>query len=93
MWLDIYKKAVILIPMKKTSVDRMKRAAMDRAMDHVWKNNNIQFPRFIAEAEAAGAFTPEVAQSMADSMDLTVDEVYELVDRAQVEWEKIVAKL
>lgn len=58
-----------------------------------WKNNQIQFPRFIAELEAAGGITPEIAQAMCESMDLTPAELYEIVDRAQAEWDKIVTKL
>ena len=58
-----------------------------------WKNNKIQFARFIAEAEAAGAFTNPVLQEMATSMDLTVGEVCGLIDRAQVQYEKIVATI
>jgi len=58
---------------------------------NTWKNNAIQFPRFIAEAEAAGAFTNKIVDDMAASMDLTAYEVCELVDRAQEEWDKIKA--
>ena len=54
-----------------------------------WSDNTIQFPRLIAEAEAAGAFTPKVAEDMCNSMDLTMDELSEIVGRAQDEWEKI----
>ena len=57
-----------------------------------WENNKIQFPRFIAEAEAAGAFTPQVIEDMAKSMDLEEGDVVQLVDRAQAEWDAIVAK-
>jgi hypothetical protein len=57
-----------------------------------WDNNNIQFARLIAEAEAAGAFTLKVMRDMADSMDLDVGYVSELIDRAQISWEDIKAK-
>lgn len=56
-----------------------------------WDDNTKQFPRFIAEAEAAGAFTPEVLSMMAESMDLDADEVCEIIDRAQETWALIVA--
>jgi hypothetical protein len=56
---------------------------------NVWENDNIQFPRFLAELEAVGAFTPEVYKSLEDSMDLTPDEISELINRAQVGWEHI----
>lgn len=58
-----------------------------------WKNNRIQFPRFIEEARAAGAFTPEVLEAMATSMNLEVKDLYEILDRAEVEWDSIVSKL
>jgi hypothetical protein len=55
----------------------------------LWEVSSIQFPRLIAELEAAGAFTDEVYKDLCESMDLTVDEVVELVDRAQNEWDRI----
>jgi len=58
-------------------------------MNKQWKDNSIQFPRLIAELEAAGAFTNQVTQELCENMDLTVDEISEIVDRAQDEWEAI----
>ena len=55
-----------------------------------WENDAVQFPRLIAEAEAAGAFTDDVLSDMADSMDLEVAQVVELVSRAQERWDDIV---
>lgn len=54
-----------------------------------WLNNGIQFPRLIAELEMAGAFTPEVVQTLCESMDLVEADVMELVERAQVSWDHI----
>jgi hypothetical protein len=54
-----------------------------------WLNNNIQFPRLIAELEAAGAFTPNILSKLCVEMDLTEDEIGEIVDRAQMEWERL----
>jgi hypothetical protein len=60
-----------------------------------WNNNAIQFPRLISEIEASGAFDlllPDrlrVIDSVAISMDLDPSEVYELVDRASMEWDSI----
>lgn len=56
-----------------------------------WTRNDIQFPRLIEEAQAAGAFTAEVIDMMAESMDLTSHEVVELLDRAQAVWDRIKA--
>jgi hypothetical protein len=62
-----------------------------------WDNNAIQFPRLIAELEVLGVFdlkqvdNQRVIDSLATSMDLDPSEVYEIVDRAQVEWDQIKA--
>lgn len=58
-----------------------------------WKNDAIQFPRLIAELEAAGALDTELLSQVALSMDLTLDEVTELVDRAQATWDALKAKM
>jgi len=52
-----------------------------------WNNDSLQFPRFIAEAEAAGAFKPSIIRNMAESMDLQEKDVVELIDRAQAKWD------
>ncbi len=58
-----------------------------------WEDNALQFPRLIEEAQAAGAFTPEVVNDMAVSMDLDSKSVNELIDRAGREFERIKASL
>ena len=59
-----------------------------------WESNEIQFARFIAEAEAVGAFEDiAVFREMSDSMDLTFEEVSEIVDRAQKVWDDIKEQL
>jgi hypothetical protein len=55
----------------------------------VWDDNAIQFPRLIAELEAAGAITPKVMGDLATSMDLRLSEVRELIDRACDEFDRI----
>jgi len=54
-----------------------------------WLDDSIQFPRLIEEAQAAGAFTNEVLHDMADSMDLKIPEIQELLNRAMHRWEGI----
>lgn len=54
-----------------------------------WDNNDIQFPRLIAELQMAGAFTPEVMESLKDSMDLEESDIDELMTRADVLWDQI----
>lgn len=60
-------------------------------MKTTWENNGIQFPRLIAEADQAGAFNGNVLRTMAIEMDLTVNEVLEVVERATTKWDQIKA--
>lgn len=55
-----------------------------------WQDNSIQFPRLIAELDAVGAFTPEVMFALQEAMDLSADEVGELIERANAAWETII---
>lgn len=52
-----------------------------------WERNDIQFPRLLAEIVATQADLD--IPGLATSMDLTAEQVNELFDRAQSEWEKI----
>lgn len=54
-----------------------------------WNNDEITFPRFIAEAEANGAFTTEVLEKMAEAMDVHVGFLVKIIDGAQKKWDKI----
>ena len=54
-----------------------------------WKDDSIQFPRLIAEISANVVFQPAHWQDLQDSMNITEDELNELFDRANVEWESI----
>ena len=60
--------------------------------DENWNNNAIQFPRLLAELQAAGAFTNAVINSLTDSMDLDPSQVFEIIDRAQFTWDDIVIR-
>lgn len=55
-----------------------------------WDNDEIQFPRLIAELKGAGAFTPEVLSAVAASMDLELLDVHELIERAVTAWDRVV---
>lgn len=52
-----------------------------------WQNNGIQFPRLLAEIMATQDGLDMAA--LAASMDLSVEEVAELFDRAHQAWENI----
>jgi hypothetical protein len=60
----------------------------------LWEVNCLQFTRFIAECEACGVFNDEdrLAQ-VAESMDIEINDVYELVSRAQEFWDNYKDKL
>lgn len=51
-----------------------------------WLNNGHQYARLIEELQGVGAFTPAVMKALAESMDLDEEEVTELIERAQTEW-------
>lgn len=53
----------------------------------LWYDNSIQFPRLLAEIVATQDKLDLPA--LAESMDVTVEEINELLDRAQREWEVI----
>jgi hypothetical protein len=51
--------------------------------NNVWTDNAIQFPRLLTEIMA----TQEIdLDSLAESMDLSCDEVHEIFDRAEKTW-------
>jgi hypothetical protein len=52
-----------------------------------WDNNLIQFARLIAEAEIAGGFTEQLVQDLCIAMDLEKDDIWNLLDRAQKQWD------
>ncbi len=59
-------------------------------MSDIWNNNEIQFPRLLAEINA----TQELdLDALAESMDLSVDSVKELFERANDKFEDIKTKI
>jgi hypothetical protein len=62
----------------------------DSVTNPVWDDDNIQFPRLIAELEAV--LTPEQYREVAESMDLDMPELMELFERARKKWDAIKAK-
>lgn len=53
-----------------------------------WLDDSVQFPRLLSEIEAvAGDVVPW--EDVAASMDLSLNQVDELISRAQVAWERI----
>lgn len=54
----------------------------------VWENNNVQFPRLLAEILAIG-LTPRQFADLSKSMDLNSEDIKALLYRAEKRWETI----
>ena len=57
-----------------------------------WENNHIQFARLLAEIQACCPLTEAQYQELQESMDLLEEEINELFDRADSEWERYKAQ-
>lgn len=55
--------------------------------DEIWKDNNIQFPRLLAEINAIG-LTDKQYLDLGSSMDLARWEIDELFNRAETQWRR-----
>ena len=55
-----------------------------------WTNNQIQYPRLLAEIRAI-SLTPEQYGELCASMDLTIEDIDEILERAESDWETIKA--
>lgn len=66
----------------------MKRKSKKQTINTIWKNNSIQFPRLLAEIHAIG-LTQYQLEDIADSMDLTENDLMELFYRAIKQFNKI----
>jgi hypothetical protein len=53
-----------------------------------WERDDLQFPRLIAEAVAAGAFTEEACRDLCQSMDLNYEDLWNLLNRAVKTWDR-----
>lgn len=57
-------------------------------MRDLWHEDKIQFPRLLAEIRAVGLTIKQYGQ-LQDSMDLSVDEIDEILERAEAFWQEI----
>lgn len=67
----------------------MQTSTLPELSSSPWQRNDIQFPRLLAEIMAAGAIDENAWTAICQSMDLQTEELRELFDRAQTEWEQI----
>ena len=59
-----------------------------------WEVDTIQFARFIDECQAVGVFNDDDRLSqVAESMDLEIDEIYNIIDRAMSLFERTKEKI
>lgn len=61
-------------------------------MNKLWGRDDVQFPRLLAEIKAAG-LPPEVMRQLCSSMELSPEQVHELLDRAEETFEAIKEQL
>jgi len=54
----------------------------------LWKRDDLQFVRLLAELNAVGIL-PQQMDQLTESMDLPAGDIEELLERAEVKWEKI----
>ena len=55
----------------------------------LWEYNHIQFPRLLSEIMACVDISEKNWTELEESMDLSRDEILELFNRAQEDWESI----
>jgi len=60
---------------------------MAKGKANLWSDDSVQFPRLLAEINACGLSEDQYA-AIAESMALTIEQVDELLDRAEAAWDK-----
>ena len=53
-----------------------------------WNDNTIQYPRLLAEIRAVG-LTKQQYKDLGESMDLGFDDIDEILERAEEDWQNI----
>jgi len=61
-------------------------------MKNLWKDNRVQFARLLAEINSVGLSETQIEQ-LCNTMDLTEVELFELFDRAEIEFQDIKERL
>jgi hypothetical protein len=56
-----------------------------------WERDEYQFPRLLAEIMANVDLDDDMLRPVAESMELELDDVLELFNRAQLTWERVKA--
>lgn len=66
-------------------------APIEASVD-LWENDEVQFARLLAEIKMAG-LPPETLEALKVSMDLKTDQICEILDRAEVRFERLKEQL
>jgi hypothetical protein len=66
----------------------MPRKTKSLLREALWEDDHIQFARLLAEIKAVG-LTDSQSRDLCDSMDLPLESICELLDRAEEEWERL----
>ena len=56
--------------------------------ENLWNNDSVQFMRLLSEIRASGEFRLRGLSIVAKSMDLEIEQVNELFERAELSWQK-----
>jgi hypothetical protein len=76
----------------KTCRENYGTVTYDTDDEDLWKKDAVQFPRLLAEIRAIGLTTTQYGE-LNESMDLSRNEIDELLERAETEWQKLKAKV
>lgn len=58
-----------------------------------WEDDKLQFARLISEIQSVGGFDAELIHALAESMDLKITDIHELMERAEAVFEEEKSKL
>ena len=89
----IYKDKLYGVYDDIDNAERLEGEVVEITLPHSWHNCLLQMARIISELEAAGAFTPEIMNSLKDSMDLDISEINHIVESAQYLYDEIKASI
>jgi len=54
-----------------------------------WENDHLQFARLLGEMVACVDLTHDQLMALSESMDLPIEEIHNLMDRAQNAWDDV----
>jgi hypothetical protein len=79
----------VVCPTREEAIDEAFNHLFDteeHTIDPIWENNNIQFARLLSEIYSTQEIDFDV---LSESMDLSHDDITDLFNRAETEWQNI----